>query len=86
MCLVKCSLPSHNLSVPNKVPDSTIILAPRLLARPHRLHGDILRIIWEIEPLHPSPKRAPFHGPRKPVVVRVLGPDERRPVCLDRGV
>lgn len=74
------------LSIPNEVSNRTIIIAPCLLARPHRFHGDILWISWETHPLHRGPKRAPLRGPRKPVGIGVLGPDERRPVCLDRGV
>ena len=30
-----------------------------------------------------SPKRAPLRGPRKPVGIRVFGPDEGGPVRLD---
>lgn len=39
-----------------------------------------------MEPLHRSPKRAPLGRARKPIGIRVLGPDERRPVRLDRGI
>lgn len=86
MRLPKRPLPPNNSLIPNEIRDRTKIITPRLLARPHRLHGDIIRISWEKEALHRGPKRAPLHGPREPIGIRVLGPDERRPVRLDRGV
>lgn len=86
MFLLKCPLSSDNLSIPNKTRDSSIIMTPRLLVHPHRYHGDILRIIWEMDLLHPSAKRVPLRSPRKPVGIRVLSPNERCPVRLDRGV